>query len=402
MDKLQWMKANAPVVVVIIVMIAAAPIIYLQYAKEKYIKEVWTEAVNIANSGNYADAEKLLLEKIDKNPAVELKLLLANSYLEEGSVRGLETNASKKAQDILLSIKASYRGVYFYDLLGYSYEIINDFDQALENYNKALSQDKASVNTLFSIGHTYWLKGENDKARDYYSQAEQAITDKTDNSIKIKVYAGIAMLSKDLVKAEEYFLKTIPLSDSKAFKAEMYSDLATLKLAQGSTTQAFEYAQKALDTDPSSEVAHIVFAKSAMADKDLLKANFEKVRESLFKAIFLAPRKAAAQYWQGKFDFIGGNYDIALKSYQTALSFLSIDNSLNDSSRMVLKADILFDEAMIYLLKKDIRYKSYIREAYKSNPAKIFYIVDSDPSLKELRTALIEGNLFLMAKFKPS
>ena len=393
-------RINDPVVATVLV-IAITASVFLFVRGDTYSKEA-AEAAKLNNSGDYAVAQSLLLEKIKTNSASELKMMLANSYLDEGSVRGLEAQASKKAQDILFEVEKSYKSPYLYDLIGYSYEVINDFDNALSYYNKSLSLDKTSVNTLFSIGHTYWLKGENDKARDYYSQAEQAITGKTDNSVKIKVYAGIAVLSKDLVKAEEYFLKTIPLSDSKAFKAEMYADLSTLRLAQGDSGQSLEYAQKALETDSSSEMSHIVFAKSAMADKATLETNWEKIRESLFKAIFLAPRKAEAQYLQGKFNFIGGNYDLALKSYDTALSFLSVDNSLNDSGRAVLKADILLDEALIYLLKNDIRYKSYIREAYKSNPAKVFYVVDNDPALKELRTALIEGNLFLMAKFKPS
>jgi tetratricopeptide (TPR) repeat protein len=393
-------RIKDPVVVAVLVIIAAA-LAFLLIKGNSYLKEA-EEVARLNNSGDYSVAQDLLLEKISGDSAPELKLMLANSYLDEGSVRGLEANASKKAQAVLFEVEKSYESTYLYDLLGYSYEIINNFEKALEYYNKSLSLDKGSANTLFSIGHTYWLKGETDKARDYYNQAEQAITRSTDNSVKVKIYAGIAVLSKDLAKAEEYFLKTIPLSDSKAFKAEMYSDLAVLKLSQGNSDQAFEYAKMALNTDPSSEMAHLNFAKSAMSKKEILEANWEKVRESLFKAIMLAPRKAEAQYWQGKFEFIGGNHDLALKSYQTALSFLVVDNSLNDAGRTVLKADIFLDEALIYSLKNDVIYKSYIREAYKLNPAKIFYIVDNDPTLKKLRTALIEGNLFLMAKFKPS
>lgn len=398
----QLKKINNPVVIAVLAIVAIVAIAFLVLSTTgKYSKEA-TEVAKLNNSGDYAGAQSFLLNEIKTNPAAELQLMLANSYLDEGSVRGREVQASERAQAILFNVEKSYQSTYLYDLIGYSYEIINDFANALLYYNKALALDKKSVNTLFSIGHTYWLQGDTDKARDFYSQAESAITGRTDNSVKIKVYAGIAVLSKDLVKAEEYFLKAAPLSDSRAFKAEMYANLSTLNLAQGKTESAFEYSQKALESDPSSEMAHLVFAKSAMADKATLEANWEKVRESLFKSIMLAPRKAEAQYWQGKFNFIGGNYDLALKSYETALSFLSVDNTLNASGRAMLKADILLEEALVYYLKKDIRYKSYIREAYNINPAKIFFTVDNDPALKGLRTALIEGNLFLMAKTKPS
>ncbi len=303
-DKKKVIEIVVGIAVLLIIGIVLA-FFYVPPRWSKY-KESAKEAANLNNSGDYAGAQKLLTEKLKADSAPELELMLANSYLDEGSVRGREAEASKKAKDILLKLEKSYQSSYLYDLLGYSYEIVNDFDNALFYYNKSLSLDKKSVNTLFSIGHTYWLKGETDKARDFYREAEHAITSKTDNSVKIKVYAGIAMLSKDLSMAEKYFLKTIPLSDSRAFKAEMYANLSTLKLVGQENKQAFEYAKTALDTDPSSEMAHLVFAKSAMSEKSVLEANWEKVRLSLFKAIFLAPTKAEAQYWQGKFEFIGG------------------------------------------------------------------------------------------------
>lgn len=402
MDEQQPNRTYDPIVIAVLAVVAIAAIaLIVQATTGKYAKEA-VEVAKLNDSGYYVGAQNFLLEKIRTNPAPELELMLANSYLDEGSVRGREANASKKAQDILFRVEKSYQSSYLYDLLGYSYEIINDFDKALSYYNKSLSLDKKSVNTLFSIGHTHWLSGDEDKARDYYSQAEKAITIRTDNAVKVKVYVGIATLAQDLSVAEEYFLKAIPLSSSNAFKAEIYADLSNLKLAQADAKKALEYAQMALDADSSGEIAHLAFAKSAMADRDTLNANWEKVRESLFKAIMLAPKKAESQYWQGKFVFIGGQYDLALKSYETALSLLGVDNSLNTRGRAMLKADILLEESLIYYLKKDVRYKSYIREAYKINPAKIFFTVDNDPALKDLRTALIEGNLFLMAKVKPS
>ena len=197
------------------------------------------------------------------------------------------------------------------------------------------------------------------------------------------------MLSKDLSIAEKYFLKTIPLSDSRAFKAEMYADLSTLKLVQQENKQAFEYAKMALDTDPSSEMAHLVFAKSAMADKSTLEANWEKVRTSLFKAIFLAPTKAEAQYWQGKFEFIGGKYDRAIRDFGNALKLLPGDNSLNADSRAVLRSDINLDLAVAYYLKKDNKNADrYISEAFGGNPVKVMYVLEKNEELKELLTML--------------
>lgn len=383
-------RINAQFIVVglAVLVIVVVSLFFFITAKVDYSK-VATESATLNNSGDYAGAQKLLEEKIKSDSAPELKLMLANSYLDEGSVRGQEAEASKKAQSILIPLESSYNSVYFYDLLGYSYEIVDNFDQALTSYNKSLALDSKSVNTLFSIGHTYWLKGETDKARDFYNQADLAITDSTDNSVKIKVYAGIATLSKDLVRAEEYFLKTIPLSDSRTFKAEMYADLATLKLVQQDNAKAFEFAKMALQTDPSSEMSHLVFAKSAMAERSVLEANLEKVRLSLFKAIFLAPAKAEPQYWQGKFEFIERNYDQAIRSYGNALRLIGGDNSLNTGSRNALRSDVNLDMAVAYYLKKDNKNADrYISEAFGGNPVKVMYVLEGNAQLKGLLAML--------------
>ncbi len=365
--------------------------IYLQTGKNKYAKDA-VEVAQLNDSGDYAGAQKLLEEKLKAGSAPELELMLANSYLDEGSVRGQEAAASKKAQDILLGLEISHESVYLYDLLGYSYEIINDFDKALFYYNKSLSLDKKSVNTLFSIGHTYWLKGETDKARDFYSQAERALTGQTDNSVKIKVYAGVAMLSKDLAVAEKYFLKTIAISESRAFKAEIYADLANLKLVQRENAQALKYAKMALEADSSSETAHLAFAKSAMAEKGVLEAYWKEVRLSLFRAIFLAPTKAEPQYWQGKFEFIGGRYDQAIRSYGNALKLLAGDNSLNTGSRTALKSDIDFDIAVAYYLKNDKESANqFLRESFSNNPVKVMYVLEKSEKLQDLLAMLTTG-----------
>lgn len=387
-------KRMSPVAIGVVSVLVAGIValaVYTQFANNKYAKEA-AEAAQLNNSGDYAGARELLEEKIKADPAPELQLMLANSYLDEGSVRGKEAEASKKAQEILFTVEKSYKSTYLYDLLGYSYEIVNDFDNALYYYGKSLSLDGSSVNTLFSIGHTYWLKGETDEARNFYGLAERAITYKTDDSVKVKVYAGIAMLSRDLAEAETYFLKAIPLSDSRAFKAEMYADLANLKLVQSNNAQAFEYAKLAVSADSSSEMAHLAFAKSAMAEKSVLEANWEAVKTSLFKAIFLAPAKTEPQYWQGKLELIGGKTDMAIRSYGNALKLIDGDNSLNTDSRRVLRSDINFDTAVAYYLKNDKgNANRFLKESFSDNPVKVMYVLEKSEQLKELLAMLTTG-----------
>src|SRR3989344_4159159 len=108
-----------------VLVVVAVSLLFFLTAKKDYSK-VSVEIASFNNSGDYAGAQRLLEEKIKSDSAPELKLMLANSYLDEGSVRGQEAEASRKAQNVLIPLESSHRSVYFYDLLGYSYEIVNN------------------------------------------------------------------------------------------------------------------------------------------------------------------------------------------------------------------------------------------------------------------------------------
>ncbi|OGM92463.1 hypothetical protein A2372_00240 [Candidatus Wolfebacteria bacterium RIFOXYB1_FULL_54_12] len=357
--------------------LGAGYVFVYQPAKEnnRLIKAV----ADLNGTGNYADAQKLLLEKMEATDAPDIRLMLANSYLDEGSVRGKEAEASKKAQAILFEVEKQYQGVYLYDLLGYSYEIVNDFDKALEYYGKALAIDGKSVNTIFSIGHVHWLRGENETALTHYRKAEQSMDGKTDVSVRAKVYAGLGMLTNNLSEAETYFLKAIDAYEGGAFRSEMYANLSNLKLVVSDDEKAWEYAKLAVDADPSSEMAYLAFVKSAMAQEDRLRAEWENVRANLFRAILLAPVKAEPQYLQGKFEFISGDYVQAIRSFNVALSLLDGDNSLNAAGRNTLRGDIYLDMATGYYLLKDTENaKKYVDEAIRTNPIKIAYILQGE------------------------
>jgi len=360
--------------------------------------EVIQEVVNLNDSGDFKGAQAYLEEQIKANPSSALRLMLANSILNEGSVKGTEAVSAPKAREILLAIeKSGDKSVFLYDLLGYSYEIINDFDNALAQYNKSLAFDSKSVNTLFSIGHTYWLKGDTDRAKEQYNKAEAAITEATDKSVLVKVYVAQGRMNADPKKAEVYFLKALPLVSSKAFKAELYANVSTAQYLQKNPTKAVEYANLAIEIDPSNELGYLAYARAVISDKDLLEKNLAKVEEYLIKAIFLAPTKAETQYWYGKLDFVTKRYDLAIKSYDTARLFIPKDNTLTKEGRDALMGDVLFDEAVVYFINNDQKYKIFLSEAFKYDPVKTIYVLDNDPALKKMKE-FISNNIFLRAK----
>ncbi len=288
--------------------------------------------------------------------ATDSKLNLANSYLDEGVANGTRDGASLQARELLLAVeRTGYKSAYLYELLGYSAEIINDYDRALE----------------------------------YYDKAEKEINILTGNSVKAKIYAAQGRMSTDPKKSEEYFLKALKLAKLGSFRSELYANLSNARYLQNDLTKAVEYADLAIKSDSSNEQGYISYAKAEISDKSSLQENAKKVEEYLVRAIFLAPRSAEPQYWMGKFDVAFGKYDLAIASYDTAAKFLINDSTAGVQAKASLMSDIFFDESVAYFLKKDQKYKEFFREAFRLDPAKTLFRVRDNPALKDMMTDFV-------------
>lgn len=341
---------NIRFVIGILILIGVIAAVFFFQTGSAYSKAA-AEAERLNRSGDYAGAQSFLLEKIKSDPAPELKLLLADSYLEEGDARGTRAGASLRTRELLLPVESGgYASADLYYLLGYTAEIVGDFNRAL----------------------------------DYYTKAENAITWSTKKTVKAKVYSGLGRVINDPKKSEEYFIKALKFSKDKKMKAELYADLSGTRYLQNDLQKAVEYAELAVKNDPSSVKGYIAYSKAVISDKNLLQENANKAEGYLVKAIFLSPRNAEPQYWMGKLDVVFGKYDIAIKSYDSASALLVKDTNMSVSAKASLMSDIFFDEAVVYFAKKDDKYKGYFREAFRLNPTKTLYRVRDNSALKAM------------------
>lgn len=139
----------------------------------------------------------MLNEAVKNYPEkVSLKLSLANSYLNEGNDLNRQQEKSELAQEILFKLEEEgYEYVYLYDLIAYSYEIVNNFEKDIEYYNKGLNLNPNSSNSIFGKGHCLDLLGLNEDAFDLYKKEEASITEETENSVKMKIYLGMGRMS---------------------------------------------------------------------------------------------------------------------------------------------------------------------------------------------------------------
>ena len=283
--------------------------------------------------------------------AVNPKLILADSYLKEGVATGTRDGAALKSRELLLEVeRTGQKSAYLYELLGYSSEIINDFD----------------------------------RARGYYDKAEDGITIMTPRMVKAKVYAAQGRMNSDPGKSKEYFLKALKFANDDSFKSELYADLSRTEYLLNDLPKAVEYAESAVKKDSSNAFGYLAYAKAVISDKTLLQENAKKVEEYLVKAIFLAPRMAEAQYWMGKFDTVLEKYDLAVKSYDTAAKLLMEDSVMSIQAKTLMMSDVFFDESVVYFIKKDQKYKEFFIEAFNLNPANVLYRARDNTALKEM------------------
>lgn len=376
-------------VAVLVILAIGAAYLLLQGQTNTYTREA-AQAEGLNRSGDYVGAQNFLLEKINADSAPELKLLLANSYLEEGEAKGTRQAAAINARELLLGVeRTGYSSAYLYDLLGDSANIIHDSERANAYYNKALSINPESVHSLYGLGVSYLFDGQAKKAKVYFNKAESSIAQATDDFLKTKVYIAQGRISGDLKKSEEYFEKAFTLAASKREKAELYALMSGARYLQNDMPKAIEYAELAVEADPSDANGYIAYAKAVISDKSLLEAHAPKAEAYLVKAIFLAPRSAEPQYWMGKLDASFGKYDLAIKSYDTAATFIMKDATSSVLAKASLMSDVMFDQSVVHYLKKDSRYKDFFREAFNLDVVKTLYRIRENPALKGMMTDFV-------------
>ncbi|RKX22839.1 MAG: hypothetical protein DRP51_01670 [Candidatus Zixiibacteriota bacterium] len=145
---------------------------------------------------------------------------------------------------------------------------LKEYDKALENCQKALKIKPDFLDALLSIAHAYTGLRELDKAEQYYKDFLK-VREEYDETVEevnlIQVYIGasylgyyglglISELKGDFEKAEEYYLKAIDHFDK--FR-DVLLRLARIYLDRKDTDQALEYINRHLDWKPDSDLAHL-------------------------------------------------------------------------------------------------------------------------------------------------
>ncbi len=110
--------------------------------------------------------------------------------------------------------------------------------------------------------------------------------DDNEPSYGIKIFiAGRALTNDDKDLAIKYFEQALPLTDENVKKGDLYLKIGRIKFSQGLKSSARDYAQKALDVDPSLSEAYKLIGDLYMNSFDDCSGKEDIVKD---RAVFIA------------------------------------------------------------------------------------------------------------------
>ena len=209
-------------------------------------------AVSLIRLGYYQKAiEHLLKAEKEISPSSEIYYLIAYSHY-----LGIKHFNKNSYLDIIIeylekSIDADSRNRNAYILLGKIYENIEMYEEAINLYNKALTEDMDNTSEFYGlIANVYFQENNFDEAVKYYNKALKS------NKNYISAYYNIAEIYKnkqDFNQAEQYYKKAIELSPEYV---NPYYKIGALYFDKQEYDVAIEWYKKALEIEPNEELVN--------------------------------------------------------------------------------------------------------------------------------------------------
>jgi tetratricopeptide (TPR) repeat protein len=248
--------------------------------------------------------------------------------------------------------------------IGNVYGIKGDLDKALEFYSKSLElseelgRREGMANQYGNIGVVYGIKGDLDKALEYFWKSLKLNEKLGRREGVAKQYGGIGVVYRikgDLDKALEYHKKSLKLNEKLGRRegmANQYGNIGVVYRIKGDLGKAWEYHGKSLKLNEE------LGSKGGMADQygDIglvyqTKGDIDKTSEYFGKSLKLneelgSKKGMADQYGNiGTFYQIKGDPEKALESYGKALKlFKEIESRIETAKTLMLIGDALIQK----------------------------------------------------------
>ncbi len=269
----------------------------------------------------------------------------AVSLAQKGTLEFKESDLGKQSIEILEQVLVKdEKNIDTLASLGYSYEIMGEYDKALEYYNRALKIDNQNSFIYNKIGHVYDLKEGASSATSYYEKALEL--DSTNMDAKINL-ARVYYRENKIDLAEDLFEEAYgEESINGRAKAELGYVLSMISMNKEDYKKAKEYINEAKEADPALPIVWTGLGKVRFVDtKD---ANSQKEAEDILeevlgyfdKAIELYPHQTEAYFWKGRILSVVGREEEAQKAFEKALVVVEKDIALMQDERKIMRDTI--------------------------------------------------------------
>ncbi len=205
------------------------------YLSNKSLAE-WYEKNNELEKSEYLYQKIIELKPKNLNNYLKLAHIYKETDKKDNAVKILENLLKNKPENLEASLLLG-------DIL-YSNEM---FKEAINIYKQALNYNPGEYELYYSLGMTYTRLNDFQNAMEYYKKAA------TINSV---VNAGnlnmgqISLIFNEYDEAEKYFIQCSESEDEK-LQSQAYYYLAKIKLINGQRDLAIQYANLALEINPS-------------------------------------------------------------------------------------------------------------------------------------------------------
>ena len=336
--------------VALIIALFVGAIFYIPYlyptpkVEESQITPTVSEAGTDYNSGKVDGAiskAEALVSKESNN--VSALLLLATSYAEKGSVSFQESTYGQKAIDVANRVLAiDPKNSEAYDIIGYANEIMNKFDDARKNYDKAIELDSQNAQAYSNEGHTYDLQGDLKTAATLY---KKALTINPHNDHALLNSARISMLNNDFPTAQQLLNSLVAISVNARLKAAAYQLLAFMesKSATPDIEKAIGMLNISIKLDPTIPQSYVSLADLYIKnipntnDDNEYASDISKAKTALNTALSINSNQASAYYELSQIAFIEGDGAAEAKYKQKALDAIPNDITLGAIQKKSLK-----------------------------------------------------------------
>ena len=294
--------------------------------------------------------ENISSNRSEKN--LVLMLEVANAYAQKA---GFATSSTERIDFVNKSIALAERAIALspnsaegYRVMGYAYEIAQDFTESIENYNKAVGLHPAFDQAIANRGHVYELMGDKERAYADY-QAALAIDSKGDyvNLNLARYYLSL----DDLENASSFANTAIVSTKNNRLRAAAHNLLGSVSLLNEDFSKANTEFTESIKSDSNYADPYFGRAFLAIVSKNgsISTSTLSEINKDIDAGLLINPSQAYGYFLKGLINH-KSDTKIASNYYKEALSFIDDDVTLVGDEKINLKLQI--DDQLISLNKK--------------------------------------------------